>query len=60
MTASVVEKYDKLIKEGLTLQKRWGDPQDIGKTVAALATGTIPYATGQVINTDGGMTVQFL
>ena len=60
MTASVVEKYDKLIKEGLTLQKRWGDPQDIGKTVAALATGTIPYATGQVINTDGGLTIQFL
>ena len=60
MTANVVEKYDKLIEEGLTLQKRWGNPQDIGKTVAALATGTIPYATGQVINTDGGMTIQFL
>ena len=60
MTAGVEEKYDKLIEEGLTLQKRWGDPKDIGKTVAALATGMIPYATGQVINTDGGMTIQFL
>ena len=60
MTAGVVEKYDKLIEEGLTLEKRWGDPQDLGKTVTALATGMIPYATGQVINTDGGMTIQFL
>ena len=60
MTAGVVEKYDKLIEEGLTLQKRWGHPQDIGKTVAALAKGMIPYATGQVINADGGMTIQFL
>lgn len=60
MTAGVVEKYDKLIEEGLTLEKRWGDPQDLGKTVTALATGMIPYATGQVINTDGGMSIQFL
>lgn len=60
MTAGVVEKYDKLIAEGLTLQKRWGKPEDLGKTVVALATGMIPYATGQVINIDGGMTIQTL
>ncbi len=60
MTAGVVEKYDKLIAEGLTLQKRWGNPDDLGKTVVALATGMVPYATGQVINTDGGMTTPYL
>ena len=49
----------KLIEEGLTLQTM-GQPSRYRKTVAALATGTIPYATGQVINTDGGMTIQFL
>ena len=60
MTAGVIEKYDKLIAEGLTLQKRWGYPEDIGKTVVALAEGMIPYATGQTINIDGGMTIRTL
>ncbi len=60
MTAGVIEKYDKLIAGGLTLQKRWGYPEDIGKTVLALAEGMIPYATGQTINIDGGMTIKTL
>lgn len=60
MTSGVKEKYDKLIQSGLTLEKRWGTPADIGKIVATLATGEIPYATGQVINADGGLTIQRL
>lgn len=60
MTAGVTEKYDRLLAGGLTLEKRWGLPEDIGKTAAALATGQIPYATGQVIKVDGGMTIQQL
>jgi NAD(P)-dependent dehydrogenase (short-subunit alcohol dehydrogenase family) len=60
MTSGVKEKYDKLISEGLTLEKRWGRPDDIGKIVAALAKGDIPYATGQVISPDGGMGVKRL
>lgn len=60
MTAGVVEKYDQLIKEGLTLEKRWGTPEDIGTAALALATGSIPYATGQVIQIDGGLTQQKL
>ena len=60
MTSGVKEKYDKLIAEGLTLEKRWGTPGDIGKIVAALASGALPYSTGQVINADGGLTIQRL
>jgi NAD(P)-dependent dehydrogenase (short-subunit alcohol dehydrogenase family) len=60
MTSGVKEKYDKLIQEGLTLEKRWGTPADIGKIVTALAKGEIPYSTGQVINADGGLTIQRL
>ena len=60
MTSGVKEKYDNLIQGGLTLEKRWGTPADIGKIVAALASGSIPYSTGQVINADGGLTVQRL
>ena len=57
MTAGVKEKYDKLISEGLTVQKRWGYPDDVGKAVSALALGNFPYSTGQVIMIDGGLTL---
>ncbi|MBL6644673.1 MAG: 3-ketoacyl-ACP reductase [Flavobacteriaceae bacterium] len=60
MTSGVEAKYDKLFSEGLALEKRWGTPSDVGSAVAALATGKIPYATGQIINIDGGMTIQNL
>ena len=57
MTVAVKEKYDKLIVEGLTVQKRWGYPDDVGKAVSALAFGSFPYSTGQVIMIDGGITL---
>ncbi|MES1220512.1 MAG: 3-ketoacyl-ACP reductase [Bacteroidota bacterium] len=60
MTAGVKEKYDKLIAEGLLVQQRWGYPDDVGKAVSALALGTFPYSTGQVIMIDGGLTLSRL
>lgn len=57
MTAGVTAKYDKLIAEGLCVQKRWGQPDDVGRAVAALARRDFPYSTGQVIMVDGGMTL---
>jgi NAD(P)-dependent dehydrogenase (short-subunit alcohol dehydrogenase family) len=57
MTAGVKEKYDRMIAEGLTLQPRWGQPDDVGRAVAALARNELPYSTGQVINVDGGMMI---
>ncbi len=60
MTSGVEEKYNKLIEEGLTLNRRWGTPEDIGKAVKALVSGDLPYATGQVLKIDGGMTIHTL
>jgi 3-oxoacyl-[acyl-carrier protein] reductase len=60
MTAAVKEKYDRLIGEGLTLEPRWGTPEDVGKVVAMLVRGDLPYATGQTLMVDGGLTVQRL
>ena len=60
MTKTVQDKYDKLIAEGLTLQKRWGYPDDIGRAVAALVRGDFAYSTGQVVMVDGGLTLQRL
>ncbi len=54
MTSVVKEKYDKLIGEGLTPIKRWGQPEDVAKAVGAIAEGRLDFSTGQVINVDGG------
>lgn len=55
MTAGVKDKYDKLILEGdLLPQKRWGQPEDVARAVAAIVRGDLAYSTGQVINVDGG------
>jgi 3-oxoacyl-[acyl-carrier protein] reductase len=60
MTKPVQAKYDRLIREGLTLQARWGLPEDVGRVVRMMVRGDIAYSTGQVITVDGGMTVQTL
>lgn len=60
MTVAVTEKYDRLIAEGLTVDPRWGEPDDVGRAVATLASGEIPYATGAVLPIDGGLTVERL
>ena len=60
MTSGVEEKYDRLIEEGLMLQDRWGEPEDVGKAAAMLARGDLSYSTGQVLMVDGGMTVDRL
>ena len=57
MTAPVAEKYESLIAAGLTLDRRFGMPEDVAAVVAALAAGNIPYSTGQILTVDGGLTV---
>jgi 3-oxoacyl-[acyl-carrier protein] reductase len=54
MTRVVREKYDRLIAEGLTPIRRWGQPGDVACAVVALAEGCLPFSTGEVINVDGG------
>jgi 3-oxoacyl-[acyl-carrier protein] reductase len=57
MTAGVKEVYDRRIADGLVPEKRWGQPDDVGRAVAALLRGDLPYATGSVIHIDGGLTL---
>lgn len=54
MTSAVKDKYDKLIADGLTPIKRWGQPEDAAKAVGAIAEGRLDFSTGTVINVDGG------
>jgi NAD(P)-dependent dehydrogenase (short-subunit alcohol dehydrogenase family) len=60
MTAVVKDKYDKLIAEGLTPIRRWGQPADIAQAVAACAAGELKFSTGEVINVDGGFHLRIL
>jgi len=57
MTAGVKATYDRRIADGLIPERRWGQPDDVGRIVAALLRGDAPYATGSVINVDGGLSV---
>lgn len=54
MTGAVKAKYDQLFAEGLAPINRWGKPEDIGRTVIAIASDLLPYNTGQVLHVDGG------
>jgi len=54
MTGQVKEKYDRLIADGLNPIRRWGQPDDIGKAVAAIALGYLDFTTGAAIPVDGG------
>ncbi|HEX5471020.1 MAG TPA: 3-ketoacyl-ACP reductase [Lacipirellulaceae bacterium] len=60
MSLDVAEKYDRLIADGLTVENRWGEPEDVGRAVAMLARGELSYATGNVLNIDGGLTLRRL
>jgi len=54
MTSGVKARYDRLIAEGLTPIRRWGEPDDVARAVVAIAEGAFPFSTGEVINVDGG------
>jgi 3-oxoacyl-[acyl-carrier protein] reductase len=55
MTAPVKATYDRRIADGLSPIRRWGTPADVGRTVAALAAGALPFSTGEVLYVDGGL-----
>lgn len=57
MTAPVKDSYDQRIADGLVPARRWGTPDDVGRAVAALLRGDLPYATGSVITVDGGLSI---
>ncbi len=58
MIEAVRETYHQAVKSGFTLEQRMGMPEDIGKVVATMVRGDLPYSTGQIISVDGGLTVQ--
>jgi len=57
MTAAVAADYDPMIAEGLVPARRWGEPADIGSIIAGLASGQFAFATGSIIDADGGLSL---
>lgn len=60
MTQVAQADYGKRIGEGLTPMPRWGTPEDVGESVAALASGALRFSTGDAIHVDGGLHIQRL
>lgn len=62
MTASpaVHEKHSRFIEQGGVPALRWGEPEDVGKVVAALASGAFSFSTGAVVEVDGGLSIERL
>jgi 3-oxoacyl-[acyl-carrier protein] reductase len=60
MTRPVREQYDEKIAAGLTPIRRWGTPDDVGRAVAAIAAGAVPYSTGAILDVDGGLNLRVL
>jgi len=60
MTSSVKEKYARMIDEGVTPIRRFGLPEDVAACVEAACSGLLDFATGQVLNADGGFHIRRL
>ena len=54
MTATVQEKYDRLLQGSDFPIHRWGQPEDVANAVCLLTDGGLTYTTGQVLYVDGG------
>lgn len=58
MTASAgTTVIDEWIETGRVPVPRWGSPEDVGTTVATLASGRLPYTTGQPFWVAGGLNI---
>lgn len=56
MTAGVRSRYSEQIEAGqLSAIRRWGQPEDIARGVVTLATGGMPFSTGDIYHIGGGM-----
>lgn len=55
MTAPSKARYNGLIENGLTVIRRWGRPEEVARIATTLASGLLPYTSGQIIQADGGL-----
>lgn len=60
MTEAVHEKYARLIEQGISPIRRFGQPGDVAAVAVAACSGLLDFSTGQVLNADGGFHIRRL
>ncbi|MCK5821300.1 MAG: 3-ketoacyl-ACP reductase [Bacteroidales bacterium] len=60
MTKPVLDKYNKMIDEGLVPIGRIGQPEDIARALKALVSGDFSYTNGMCVEISGGMQIRTL
>lgn len=60
MNRAVWDSYGEQIEKGVSLTRRWGQPDDVGRTICSLATGMLPFTTGTTVPVGGGLHVHRL
>lgn len=55
MTEPSRERYDRFFAKGGAPLPRWGAPEEVGRCIATLAAGDLPYTVGQAVLVDGGL-----
>ena len=56
INAGVRDAYSRQIESGAIVpMRRWGETEDVGKAVAGLVGGDIPFSTGAAFYVDGGL-----
>ena len=58
MTMPSKAKYDALIANGMTVEPRWGQPEDVARVIRTMAAGLLPYTVAQDVRVDGGLLMQ--
>lgn len=58
MTTPSKAKYDDLIAAGMTVEQRWGRPEDVARVIRTMAAGLLPYTVAQEVRVDGGLLIQ--
>lgn len=58
MTAPSKARYDGLIESGMTVDRRWGLPEDVARVIRTMAAGLLPYTVAQEVRVDGGLLIQ--
>ncbi len=55
MTEPAAAAHGVRIASGVVPARRWGEPEDVGRVVATLAAGRMPFSTGDAFHVDGGL-----
>jgi NAD(P)-dependent dehydrogenase (short-subunit alcohol dehydrogenase family) len=57
MNSDDLAPYEAAFSSGRVPARKWGHIEQVGRAVATLAAGDVPYSTGDVFNISGGFQI---